>query len=35
MQWIGIGANDSRVAELKEFYNIRSVPTLILIDNKG
>ncbi len=35
MPWIGIPCNDSRVADLKEFYNIRSIPTLLLIDKKG
>ncbi len=35
MPWIGIPANDPRVHELKEFYNIKSIPTLLLIDKKG
>lgn len=35
MPWIGIAANDPRVLDLKEFYNIRSIPTLLLIDKKG
>ena len=35
MPWIGIPCNDPRVADLKEFYNIRSIPTLLLIDRKG
>ena len=35
MPWIGIPCNDARVADLKEFYNIRSIPTLLLIDKKG
>lgn len=35
MPWIGIPMNDSRVLDLKEFYNVTSIPTLILIDKKG
>lgn len=35
MPWVGIPVNDPRVADLKEFYNIRSVPTLLLIDKRG
>lgn len=35
MPWIGIPCNDVRVVDLKEFYNIRSVPTLVLIDRRG
>ena len=35
MPWIGIPCNDARVADLKEFYNIRIIPTLLLIDKKG
>jgi hypothetical protein len=35
MPWIGLNFNDERVLGLKEFYNIRSIPTLLLIDNHG
>jgi hypothetical protein len=35
MPWIGIQVNDPRVSDLKEFYNIKSIPALILIDKKG
>ncbi len=35
MPWIGIQGNDPRVLDLKEFYNIRSIPSLLLIDKKG
>jgi hypothetical protein len=35
LPWIGIPCTDPRVADLKEFYNVRSIPTLLLVDNKG
>jgi hypothetical protein len=35
MPWIGIPWNDARLADLKEFYNIRTIPSLLLIDKKG
>ncbi len=35
MPWLGIGPADERVKDLREFYNIRSVPILILVDSSG
>ena len=35
MPWIGISFDDSRVKNLKEFYNVRAIPSLILVDSKG
>ena len=35
MPWIGLDFADERVAGLKEFYDIRAVPRLVLIDSKG
>jgi len=35
MPWIGISFDDSRVKNLKEFYNVRAIPCLILVDSKG
>ncbi len=35
MPWIGISYNDPRVANLKEFYSITSIPSLILVDKNG
>jgi hypothetical protein len=35
MSWIGIPALDERVGNLKEFYNVKAIPSLVLIDKKG
>ena len=35
MPWLGLDFADERVAGLKQFYDIRSIPSLILIDSKG
>lgn len=35
MPWLGLGFSDERAGELKEFYDIRAIPKLILIDSKG
>ena len=35
MPWLGIGFSDERAAGLKQFYDIRAIPKLILIDTKG
>ena len=35
MPWLGLGFADERVAGLKEFYDIRAVPKLVLLDSKG
>lgn len=32
---MGISFDDPRVKGLKEFYNIRSIPSLILTDSRG
>ena len=33
--WLSIPFDDPRVKDLKEFYNVRSVPLLILVDSEG
>lgn len=33
--WIGLGLADSRIQGLREFYNIKAIPTLILLDKNG
>lgn len=35
MPWLGIAFGDERIAALKEFYDVRSIPTLILLDSRG
>jgi hypothetical protein len=35
MPWLGLGFVDERVAGLKEFYDIRAIPKLVLLDTKG
>lgn len=35
MPWLGLPFNDDKIASLKEFYDVRAIPKLILIDNKG
>jgi len=35
MPWIGLSFSDERVSGLKEFYDIRAIPKLILLDSKG
>ena len=35
MPWLGLGFADERAAGLKEFYDIRAIPKLTLIDTKG
>lgn len=35
MPWIGVSYSDPRVAGLKEFYSITTIPTLLLVDHKG
>ena len=33
--WLSIAFDDPRVKDLKEFYNVRSIPSLVLVDNQG
>lgn len=35
MPWLGLTFADERTAGLKEFYDIRSIPKLVLCDNHG
>ena len=35
MPWLGLPFSDERVPGLKEFYDIRAIPRLVLIDSKG
>lgn len=35
MPWLGLNFADERTAGLKEFYDIRSIPKLVLCDNQG
>ena len=35
MPWLGLSFLDERVAGLKEFYDIRAIPKLALLDSKG
>ena len=35
MPWLGLPFNDERAPSLKEFYDIRSIPKLLLIDDHG
>jgi hypothetical protein len=35
MPWLGLPFNDDKIASLKEFYDVRAIPKLILLDNKG
>ena len=35
MPWVGIPFGDDRNAGLKEFYDIRGLPRLVLLDNRG
>ena len=35
MPWVGLPYGDDRAAELKEFYDIRGLPRLVLMDNRG
>lgn len=35
MPWVGLNFADERVAGLKEFYDIRAVPKLLLLDSRG
>lgn len=33
--WLGIKFDDPRVKSLREFYNVKAIPSLILLDDKG
>ena len=33
--WLAISFDDERVKNLKEFYNVRSIPSLILVNSDG
>ena len=33
--WLSISFDDARVKDLKEFYNVRSIPLLVLVDSDG
>jgi hypothetical protein len=35
MPWIGLPFADEKIAGLKEFYDIRAIPKLLLLDVKG
>ena len=35
MPWLGLPFNDEKISSLKEFYDVRAIPKLILIDNRG
>ena len=35
MPWVGLSFADERTAGLKQFYDIRAIPKLILIDFRG
>ena len=35
MPWLGIPLKDERVNDLKEFYNVRGIPVLVLVSNEG
>ena len=35
MPWLGLPFADEKVAGLKEFYDIRAIPKLLLLDNHG
>lgn len=35
MPWVGLPFADEKIAGLKEFYDIRAIPKLLLLDMKG
>jgi hypothetical protein len=35
MPWIGLPFSDEKIPGLKEFYDVRAVPKLILLDSRG
>lgn len=35
MPWVGLPFGDEKVAGLKEFYDIRAIPKLLLLDVRG
>jgi hypothetical protein len=35
MPWLGLSFADERIAGLKEFYDIRAIPKLVLLDGRG
>lgn len=35
MPWLGLPFSDERIQGLKEFYDIRVIPKLLLVDNRG
>jgi hypothetical protein len=35
MPWLGLPFADEKVTALKEFYDIRAIPKLLLLDNRG
>lgn len=35
MPWLGLPFADEKISGLKEFYDIRAIPKLLLLDNRG
>lgn len=35
MPWLIVPFEDERIKDLKEFYNVRAMPELVLISNEG
>ena len=35
MPWLGLPFSDDKIPGLKEFYDIRAIPKLLLLDNRG